>query len=67
MFQSFGGTYCLHPYDDSLQGVDAEMVGRKEFVGYTGKLQEVWSVRGGNEPMGVSSKNGSWTDVSGEL
>jgi hypothetical protein len=44
MFQGFGGTYCLHPNDDSLQDVDAEMVGRKEFVGYTGKLQEVWSV-----------------------
>jgi len=47
--------------------VDAELVGRKEFVGYTGKLEEVWSVRGSNEPMGVSSKNGSCTNGSGEL
>ena len=67
VFQSFRGIYCLHPHDDSLQDVDAEMVGGRVFVGYTGKLEEVWSVRGRNEPMGVSSKNGSWTDVSGEI
>jgi hypothetical protein len=52
---------------NSLQDMDAEMVGRKEFMGYTGKLEEIWSVRGGNEPIGMSSKNGLWTDVNGEL
>jgi len=67
VLRNFRGTYCLHPHIDSLQDVDAELVGRKEFVGYTGKLEEVWSVRGSNEPMGVSSKNGSCTNGSGEL
>ena len=37
------GHNCLHHHIDSLQDVDAEVLGRKEFVGYTGKLEEVWS------------------------
>lgn len=63
--KEFQRTYCLHPYIDSLQDVDAEMAGRKEF----GLYRKVGGglVRGSNKPMGVSSKNGSWTDASGEL
>jgi hypothetical protein len=50
------------------------VVGRKECVGYMGKLGEIWPVRAmegecrtSNKPVEVRSKNGRWTDVSGEL
>ena len=56
--------YCLHLQGDNQDRTSAEVVEKKEWANYMGKLKEIWPFRavGGrkhrvsNESMGVSSR-----------
>jgi hypothetical protein len=39
VFQCFRGTHCLHLQSDDLVQVDAEITGKKGFVGYVRKFE----------------------------